>query len=136
MPERPLQGQLVDSGLVAGIAARAARETPGVLRLETDRGYLLARLRSSAVRSWRTTAGWAARRPADPDAPALRDGVLAVISGGAARIDLGVATDLAFNAQEVTTALRDRIARAVASAGIRTETVNVTVLAIEPRADR
>ena len=136
MSEKPLRGQLVDSGLVAAIAARTARETPGVLRVETARSHRLARLGTRAARSWRTTAGWAARRPADPQAPVLRDGVVAAIVNGTARIDLDVATDLAFNAREVTADLRKRIARAVGSAGISTEIVNVTVLAVEPRSGR
>jgi len=132
MPEEPIRGQLVDSGLVAGIAARAARETPGVLRLATARSHVLARLRTGAARSWRTTAGWAARRPGDPDAPSLRDGVVAVIRGGTATIEVDLATDAAYNALDVADQVRDRVVLALRATGIAAGPVNVTVLAIEP----
>ncbi|WP_312182563.1 hypothetical protein [Arthrobacter sp.] len=131
MPEKPLRGQLVNSGLVAGVAARAARETPGVLRLETARSHRLARLGTRAARSWRTTAGWAARSPGAPGAPDLRDGVVATIKDGTASIEVDLATDAAFNAQEVAAQVRERIALALRATGITAGSVNVTVLAIE-----
>jgi hypothetical protein len=127
----PLRGQLVDSGLVAGIAARAALETPGVLRVEAS-GHPLSRLlRSGVSRSWRTTAGRAAGRPADPDAPARRHGAVASIREGSAQIELALATDAAFNALEVATQVRASVARALELTGVPAGIVNVTVLAIE-----
>lgn len=131
MSDKPLRGQLVDSALVAGIAARAARETPGVLRLATARSHVLSRLRTGAARSWRTTAGWAVRRPGDPDAPNLRDGVVAVIHGGTATIDVDLATDAAYNALDVAANVQDRVAQALRATGVAAGPVNVTVLAIE-----
>ncbi|MBD8042547.1 Asp23/Gls24 family envelope stress response protein [Arthrobacter sp. Sa2BUA2] len=134
MSDKPLHGQLVDSALVAGIAARAARETPGVLRLATARSHLLARLRTGVSQSWRTTAGWAARRPGDPEAPKVRDGVVAMIRDGTATIEVDLATDAAYNALDVADQVRDRVAQALRATGITTGPVNVTVLAIEPSA--
>ena len=134
MSDKPLHGQLVDSALVAGIAARAARETPGVLRLATARRHLFARLRTGAAQSWRTTAGWAARRPGDPDAPNLRDGVVAMIDDGTATIEVDLATDAAYNALDVAEQVRDRVAQALRATGIAAGPVHVTVLAIERRA--
>ncbi|MBD7994714.1 Asp23/Gls24 family envelope stress response protein [Arthrobacter sp. Sa2CUA1] len=131
MSDKPLHGQLVDSALVAGIAARAARETPGVLRLATARSHVFARLRLGATQSWRTTAGWAARHSGDPDAPTLRDGVVAQIHDGTATIEVDLATDAAWNALDVAAEVRERVAQALHATGITTGPVNVTVLAIE-----
>lgn len=132
MSDKPLHGQLVDSALVAGIAARAARETPGVVRLATARSHVFSRLRLGAASSWRTTAGRAVRHSGNPDAPTLRDGVVARIHDGAATIEVDLATDAAFNAREVATTVRDRIAQALVATGVGVGSVDVTVSAIEP----
>lgn len=123
MTERPLQGKLIGSSVIASVAARAARETPGILRLGPPLGQLLARVRSAA----RNTL----RRVPDAGYRTGRDGVFAAVSGGCATVDVGVATDARFNALEVAADLQERIREALHRTGVSVGSVNVTILAIE-----
>ena len=123
MTDRLLHGRVIGSSVIAGVAARAARETPGILRLGPSRGHLAVRLRSAA----RNTL----RRLPDPGARTSRDGIFAAVSEGTATIDVEVATDARFNALEVAADLQERVRRALRTTGIAPGPVNVTILAIE-----
>ena len=123
MTDRPLRGKVIGSSVIASVAARAARETPGILRLGPSLGQLVARMRSAA----RNTL----RRAPDSGARTGRDGVFAAVSGGLATVDVEVATDARFNALEVAADLQERVRRAVRGTGVGVGSVNVTILAIE-----
>ena len=128
MTDRPLQGKVIGSSVIAGVAARAARETPGILRVEPTLGHLILRLRASARNSLR-------RRP-DFGSRTSSDGVVAAVTDGQATIDLEVATDARFNALEVAADLQERVRQALAGTGVTPGPVNVTILAIEDPASR
>lgn len=121
----PLEGKVVGSGVIAAIAAREARRTPGVLRLEPTVGQLALRLRRAAAD--------ALRRSPDPDAAASADGISAWVINGTAALNLDIATDVEFSALDVAAELQSRITAAIAATGLAAGPVNITVLAIEPR---
>lgn len=123
MTERPVRGKVIGSSVIAGVAARAARETPGILRLESTLGQLMVR--------WRTAAQNNLRRLPDSGTRTSRDGVYASVSEGRATIDVEVATDARFNALEVAADLQERIRQALRSTGVAAGPVNVTIFAIE-----
>lgn len=123
MTDRPVQGKVIGSSVIAGIAARAARETPGILRLDTTLGQLMVR--------WRATARNNLRRVPDSGSRTSCDGVYASISGGRATIDVEVATDARFNALEVAANLQERVRQALRRTGVAAGAINVTICAIE-----
>lgn len=122
MTDRPLRGRLMGSKVVADLAARAAAETPGVLRLEPSLGRLMSRL-GVAARGLRLVP--------EPGSRTSRAGVFAVITAGRATIDLEVATDVRFNALRVAADLQERVRQALQRTGVEATAINVTVLAIE-----
>lgn len=121
----PLEGKVVGSGVIAAIAAREARRTPGVLRLEPTVGRLVLRLRRAAAD--------ALRRSPVPEASSTADGISAWVIDGTAALSLDIATDVEFNALDVAAELQARITSAIAATGLAAGPVNITVLAIEPR---
>lgn len=123
MSDRPVRGTVIGSSVVAGVAARAARETPGILRLGTGLGQLLVR--------WGAAARNNLRRIPDSGTRTTRDGVAASIADGRATIDVEVATDARFNALEVAADLQQRIRRALRGTGVAAGPINVTIFAIE-----
>ncbi|WP_104053347.1 MULTISPECIES: Asp23/Gls24 family envelope stress response protein [unclassified Arthrobacter] len=123
MTDRPLRGKVIGSSVIASVAARAARETPGILRLGPPLGQLVARVRSAA----RNTL----RRVPDTGYRTSRDGVFAAVSYGRATVDVEVATDARFNALEVAADLQERVRHALRRTGVAVSSVNVTILAIE-----
>lgn len=123
MTERPIRGHLIGSSVIAGIAARTARETPGVLRLEPTLGHMLDRLRTDARNRLRLHP--------DPGARTGRSGVFVTVADGRASIDLDVATDAGFNALSVAADLQERIRRALRATGVAPGPINVTIQTIE-----
>lgn len=123
MTDRPIRGRVIGSQVVADLAARAAGETPGVLRLEPSLGRLMTRLGAAARDSL--------RRSPERGSRTGRDGVFAAVTAGRATIDLEVATDARFNAMEVAADLQKRVRRALHRTGVTAERINVTILAIE-----
>ena len=123
MTDRPLQGKVIGSSVIAAVAARAARETPGILRLEPRLGHVVARLRATARNR--------VRRVPDSGLRTGQDGVFAAVTKGQAIIDVDVATDARFNALEVAADLQDRVRRALSRTGVPAGRINVTILAIE-----
>lgn len=121
----PLEGKVVGSGVIAAIAVREARRTPGVLRLEPTVGQLVLRLRRAAADALRRSPG--------PDAAATANGITAWVVNGTAALSLDIATDVEFNALDVAAELQARITSAIAATGLVAGPVNITVLAIEPR---
>lgn len=122
----PLEGKVVGSGVIAALAAREARRTPGVLRLEPTVGHLVLMLRRAAADTLRRSPG--------RDAAATPDGITAWVADGTAALTLDIATDVEFNALDVAAELQSRITSAIAATGLTAGPVNITVLAIEPRA--
>ncbi|MCG2624373.1 hypothetical protein LVY72_20995 [Arthrobacter sp. I2-34] len=123
MSERPLEARLINSDLVADLAARAALDTPGVLRLEPTLKNLLAHLGAG-------TAHILDRTRTD-STPTRRDGVFATVHDGVADIHLDIATDIAYTALTVAQAVRVQIARAVSHTGLTPGRIDIAILAIE-----
>jgi uncharacterized alkaline shock family protein YloU len=125
MPDEPLEGRIVVSDLIASLAARAALETPGVLRLEpTVRGFL-ARLGPAVLHTLRPSES--------QDGDDRHDGVTATITGGVARVRLEIATDIAYTALDVAQAVQRRVRADIARTGLTPGAVEISILAIEPR---
>ncbi|MGM0929385.1 MAG: hypothetical protein ACQEXN_06730 [Actinomycetota bacterium] len=123
MSERPLEPRLINSDLVADLAARAALETPGVLRLEPTLKNLLAHLGSGAAQIL-------GRNRVD-STPTRRDGVFATVRDGVADIHLDIATDIAYAALTVAQAVRGQITGALSRTGLTPGRIDIAVLAIE-----
>ncbi|MGF9664245.1 hypothetical protein AAIH25_20505 [Arthrobacter crystallopoietes] len=123
MSERPLEARLITSDLVADLAARAALDTPGVLRLEPTLKNLLTNLGSGAAQIL-------GRNRAD-STPTRRDGVFATVRDGVADIHLDIATDIAYAALTVAQAVRGQIIRSLSRTGLTPGRIDIAVLAIE-----
>ena len=123
MTDRPLQGKVIGSSVIAAVAARAARETPGILRLDAGLGQLVVRLRAVARNHL--------RRVPDPGTRTSSGGVFASVAEGRATIDVEVATDARFNALEVAADLQERVRQALRRTGVAAGPINVTIFAIE-----
>lgn len=123
MSEHPLHGRLINSGLIAALAARTALDTPGVLRLEPTLRHLLTRLGTTAVKNLSRDGGQGA---------AFRyDGVSVTLHKGTADIQLDIATDMAFTALSVANSVQQRIRQALTYTGIIPGRVDIIILAIE-----
>jgi uncharacterized alkaline shock family protein YloU len=123
MSEHPIQGRLISSSLIAGLAARTALDTPGVLRLEPTLRHLLPRLGTTAAKNL---------HPGRDHGAALRhDGVFVTLHEGTADIQLDIATDMAFTALTVADSVQQRIRQAIMYTGITPGRIDILILAIE-----
>ncbi len=129
MPDQHHQGSLINSQLIASLAARTALETPGVLRLEPTLQGFLARLGPATLRSLHTPGG----QSRGQDGSYRHDGVTARINDGTARIDLDIATDIAYTALTVAEAVQQRVHNTIRHTGLTPGPIHVHILAIEPR---
>ena len=125
MPDQHHQGSLINSQLIASLAARTALETPGVLRLEPTLQGFLARLGPAALRS--------PRHPGGQDGSYRHDGVSATINDGAVRVHLDIATDNAYTALTVAEAVQQRVHNTIRHTGLTPGPIHIRILAIEPR---
>ncbi|PYI69778.1 hypothetical protein CVV68_01330 [Arthrobacter livingstonensis] len=125
MSDPYLPGSLINSQLIASLAARTALETPGVLRLEPTLEGFLARLGPAALRSL--------RHPGSQDGSYRHDGVTATINDGTARVDLDIATDIAYTALTVAEAVQQRIHENISHTGLTPGRIHIHILSIEPR---
>lgn len=123
MSEKPLQGQVITSQLIASLAARTALETPGVIRLEPTVQGFLARLGPAALKNL--------RNPGSRDGAYRHDGVLATISNDTVRIHLDIATDIAYTALKVVETVQQRIRESISHTGLTPGRVDISILAIE-----
>lgn len=123
MPERPVEARLISSHLIADLAARAALDIPGVLRLEPTLKNLLTHLGKGAIQNLRRTD--------TSTTPARHDGVFVTVHNGIADVQLDIATDIAFAALNVAQAVREQIARTISYTGLIPGRIDISVLAIE-----
>lgn len=111
----------IEEPVVAGVAAVAARRTPGVARLEPGVGALL---RAWGHTKWQRVKGIT---------PAPADGVLVHLDGGGVQVHVGIATtghtEAAAVARRVQREVRHAITR---DTGLTVDEVSVVVLDIEP----
>ena len=127
MSEHHLQGALVNSQMIASLAARTALETPGVLRLEPTIEGFLARLGPAALRSL--------LKPKSQDGSYRHDGVTATIIEGTAQVQLDIATDIAYTALRVAETVQNRVHETIQHTGLTPGHIHINILAIEPRTD-
>lgn len=127
MSEHPVQGALVNSQLIASLAARTALETPGVLRLEPTIQGFLAQLGPAALRRL--------LKPKSQDGSYRHDGVTVTISDGTAQVELDIATDIAYPALRVAEAVQNRVRQALRHTGLTLGHIHINILAIEPCTD-
>ncbi len=125
MSEKPLQSEVITSKLIASLAARTALETPGVLRLEPTIQGFLARFGPAAIKNLGT--------PGSQDGVYRHDGVRATISDGTVRIQLDIATDIAYTALNVAETVQQRVRENISHTGLTPGRVDVSILAIEPQ---
>ncbi len=128
MNEKPIRGQLIDGGVIADLAMRAALDTPGVLRLEPTLRNLVAGLGS---RLGRNVPGVAERIKTS-----RHDGVWVTIRDGRADVQVDIATDMAFTALAVAESLQHLIRQRISVTGLDAGKIDVTVLAVESRDSR
>ncbi|MHA7244106.1 Asp23/Gls24 family envelope stress response protein [Paeniglutamicibacter antarcticus] len=116
----PEQRALVTNRDIEALAAQAAMQTPGVLRLEPTIRDLLGRIGpTGAARS-----GQGANR--------LHEGVVATINDGIARVHLDIATDITYTALQVAQTVQDRVCQGIRKTGLIPGNVDISILAIEP----
>ena len=127
MSDQHHAGALINSQLIASLAARTAQETPGVLRLEPTLEGFLTRLGPATMRSLHTLHG--------PRGSYRHEGVSARINDGTVRIDLDIATDVTYTALTVAEAVQQRIRENILPTGLTPGPIDVHILAIEPRPD-
>ncbi|MET1066063.1 MAG: hypothetical protein ABWX85_14010 [Arthrobacter sp.] len=125
MSDQSLQGSIITSQLIATIAARTTLETPGVLRLEPAFEGFLARLGPASLQNL--------RNPRSQNGTYRQNGVTATISDGTARVHLDIVTDIAYTALRVTETVQERVRESISHTGLSTGTIDITILAIEPR---
>ncbi|RJQ66484.1 Asp23/Gls24 family envelope stress response protein [Pseudonocardiaceae bacterium YIM PH 21723] len=112
---------VIEPAVVRSVAARAARSTPGVARLEPGVWDL--------AKSW-SRSTWQKVRGVD-SAPA--DGVHAQVTDGAAAIQLSIATTGREPAFAVAQAVQRSISGAVsAQTGLKVTEVRVSIIDVEP----
>lgn len=124
-------GALINSQLIASLAARTALETPGVLRLEPTLEGFLSRLGPATMRTLHTLYG----QDGSQDGSYRHEGVTATINNGTVRIYLDIATDIAYTALTVAEAVQQRIRENILPTGLTPGPIAVHILAIEPRPD-
>lgn len=123
MSDQFLQGAIVSSRLIASIAARTALETPGVLRLEpANQGF------PPRLAAWQDL-----RHSGSQNGTYQHDGVTASISDGTVRVHLYIATDIAYTALHVAENVRQRVRESISHTGLTPGTIDISILAIEPR---
>ena len=123
MSEQDFHGSLISSELIASLAARAAVETPGVLRLEPTIKGFLASLGPAARQSLRAPVG--------QDGTHRIDGVTATIANGSVSVQLDIATDIAYTALTVADAVQQRVRETIVHAGLVPGRIHIHILAIE-----
>lgn len=123
MPDPSFKGSLITSRLIASIATRTTLETPGVLTLEPTIQGFLARLGPAALRNL--------RNPGSQDGTYRQNGVTATISDGTVRVQLDIATDIAYTALDVAETVRRRVRENLSHTGLIPGTIDVTIVAIE-----
>lgn len=128
MNEKPIRGQLVDGGVIADLAMRAALDTPGVLRLEPTLRNLLTGL---GTRMGRNLPGVAGKIKTS-----RHDGVWVTIRDGQADVQVDIATDMAFTALAVAEDLQRLIRQRISMTGLEADKIDVTILAVESRDSR
>lgn len=127
MSEQHLEGALVNSQMIASLAARTALETPGVLRLEPTIQGFLARLGPVALRSL--------LKPKSQNGSYRHDGVTATITDGTTQVELDIATDIAYTALRVAESVQNRVRKTIEYTGLTPGDVHINILAIEPCPD-
>ncbi len=105
---------------IEALAAQAARQTPGVLRLEPTIRDLLGRI------------GPTGAERNGPGANRRHEGVVATISDGIARVHLDIATDITYTALRVAETVQDRVCQGIRKTGLIPGNVDISILAIEP----
>jgi hypothetical protein len=125
MSEKFVTGAAVTSRIIASLAARAALETPGVLRLESTLNDVLSRLHPAAMEP--------APDPTDESGGCRRDSAWAKINGGVAHVHLEIATDMARAALAVSDAVRERVRQGIWNTGVEAGSIDISILAIESR---
>ena len=135
MSDQHHAGALINSQLIASLAARTAQETPGVLRLEPTLEGFLTRLGPVTMRSLHTLHGPHGNQKGSQDGSYRHEGVTARINDGTVRIDLDIATDIAYTALTVAEAVQQRIRENILPTGLTPGPIDVHILAIEPRPD-
>lgn len=123
MTEDATAAAAVTSQTIASLAARAALETPGVLRLESTLNDVLSRLRPTAMEP--------TPDPANDLGSCRRDSVWAKINGGIAHVHLEIATDIAHRALAVSDAVRERVHQGICNTGVEAGSIDISILAIE-----
>ncbi|MDJ0315250.1 hypothetical protein [Arthrobacter sp. H35-D1] len=127
MSEQPFQGALVNSQMIASLAARTALETPGVLRLEPTIQGFLAQLGPAALRSL--------LKPKSQNGSYRHDGVTATIVDGTVQVHLDIATDIAYTALSVAQSVQNRVRETLQHTGLTPGHIHINILAIEPCTD-
>lgn len=112
---------VIDDVVIAGVAARAAAGTPGVVRLEPGLTGLVTAWSRAARGRWKGIT------------PALTEGVTVQSSGD----ELSVRVDVVMSGADQVAAVGQAVQRSVARAitehvGLRVDQVSVSVLDIEP----
>lgn len=123
MSEQNLQGSLINSELIASLAARTALETPGVLRLEPTIKGFLASLGPAALANFRISGS--------QNGSYRHDGVVARINDGTATVHLDIATDIAYTALSVAESVQERVRENIGHTGLNPGPVHVHILTIE-----
>ncbi|WP_116050150.1 Asp23/Gls24 family envelope stress response protein [Amycolatopsis palatopharyngis] len=112
---------VIDDVVIAGVAARAAAGTPGVVRLEPGLTGLVAAWGRAARGRWKGIT------------PAPAEGVTVQSSGDELSLRLDIVISGADQAAAVGQAVQRSVARAVAEdVGLTVDEVSVSILDIEP----
>lgn len=126
MSEKNLEGSLINSQLIAALAARTALETAGVLRLEPTIQGFLARLGPAVLENLRLSGS--------QDGSYRHDGVIARIHDGTATVHLDIATDTAYTALSVAESVQERVRENIHHTGLTPGPIHVHILTIEASA--
>lgn len=126
MPEQPTTGRPVDHEILAEMLERSLSELPGVIRLEPTLKSTLMRMGSASRRS--------AQKWFSPDGRTVstgRDGIHLRIDDGVAHLMIELATDISYSSVETAKAVQQAAVETVERAGLRTGSVDVSILSIE-----